>query len=109
MEQRNFREIIPGVSDILTLRQPTARGERAANGVFDPIKARPLRLAKHERRGGGKHTPITQRHRNKKQWGRKNGVETGEQENKKWQVYRCIYTRWRIFLMLFVCLGRVLN
>ena len=76
MEQRNFREIIPGVSDILTLRQPTARGERAANGVFDPIKARPLGL-RSTNGGGREHTPGTQRDRNKKQWGRKNGVETG--------------------------------
>jgi hypothetical protein len=64
MEQRNFREIIPGVSDILTLRQPTARGERAANGVFDPIKARPLGL--RSTNGGGEgNTP--QEH---------NGIET---------------------------------
>ena len=73
MEQRNFREIIPGVSDILTLLQPTARGERTANGVFDPTKARPLGLRSTNGGGEGKHTPGTQRDRNKKLRGRNNG------------------------------------
>ena len=80
MEQRNFREIIPGVSDILTLLQPTARGERTANGVFDPTKARPLGL--RSTNGGGREN--TPREHNGIET-RNCGVETtGEQENKKW-------------------------